>query len=94
LAAAKLVEVVEENKPKGEAQKEKRVVCLSTHPPSTLPALSLKCGYCKPSIDLLLFGGKEKSRQQRRAMPYLKTTWTTKRRSSSRLQPKGVMLCS
>jgi len=92
LVAAKLAEEAEEHKPKGEARKEKRVV-YSSHTPCTLDALSLKCGYCKPLINLLLFGGNGKFRQQRRAMSYLKTTWTAKKRSSSRLQPRGVMLC-
>jgi hypothetical protein len=53
----------------------------------------LKCGYCKPLVNLLSLAGNLKFRQQRRGMSYLKTTWTAKRRSSSRLQPRGVMLC-
>jgi len=84
-----LAEEAGEHKPKGEARKEKRVVWLL--PPLLIGcALSLKCIYFKP-FNLLWFGGKK--RQQRRAMSYLKTTWTAKRRNSSRLLPRGVMHC-
>jgi len=82
LVAAKLAEEAGEHKPKGEARKERRVLWLS-------PPLLIGCAL---SLKFALVWWEK--RQQRRAMSYLKTTWTAKRRNSSRLLPRGLSGCS